>query len=94
MAMQYLTNGMGAVNEEDLPFENNEDDIDISKIQNPDVKTTIYDSKEIPSLKQEDINQRDQVVQTIKEHIMNYGGVYVNDEQKNKPCKRKRINSF
>ncbi len=78
MAMQYLTNGMGAVNEEDLPFENNEDDIDISKIQNPDVKTTIYDSKEIPSLKQEEINQRDQVVQTIKEHIMNYGGVYAN----------------
>ena len=78
MAMQYLTNGMGAVNEEELPFENNEDNIDISKIQNPDVQTTIYDSKEIPSLKQEEINQRDQVVQTIKEHIMNYGGVYAN----------------
>ena len=78
MAMQYLTNGMGAVNEEDLPFENNESDIDISEIENPNVQTTIYDSKEIPALSQDEIAQRDQVVQTIKEHVMNYGGVYAN----------------
>lgn len=75
MAMNYLSNGMGAVNENVLPFEDNEDDIDISLIQNSDVQTTIYDTKEFPTVF---ANEREQIMQKMKEHIMNYGGLYAN----------------
>ena len=75
MASAYLTNGLGAVDESSLPFENNEDNIDISQIQNKEVTTTLYDTKEFPSVT---ADQRDQVMQSMKEHIVNYGGIYVN----------------
>ena len=75
MASAYLTNGFGAVEESDLPFEDNEDDIDISEIQNKQVKTTLYDTKEFESVTPE---ERNQVMQSMKEHIMNYGGIYAN----------------
>ncbi len=75
MASAYLTNGLGAVDEDNLPFENNEDNIDISQIQNKEVKTTLYDTKEFPSVTAE---ERGQVMQSMKEHIVNYGGIYAN----------------
>ena len=75
MASTYLTNGIGAIEESDLPFENNEDDIDISEIQNKEVKTTLYDTEEFESVTPE---EREQVMQSMKEHIMNYGGIYAN----------------
>lgn len=73
MVLAYLTNGMGAIDESDLPFENNEDNIDISEIQNKEVKTTLYDTKEFETVTEEN---KENVMQSIKEHIVNYGGVY------------------
>ena len=75
MATAYLTNGLGAVDESALPFENNEDNIDISNIQNKEVKTTLYDTKEFDGVTSAN---RNQVIQSMKEHIMNYGGIYAN----------------
>ena len=75
MASAYLTNGQGAVDESSLPFENNEDNINISEIENKEVTTTLYDTKEFPSVT---ADERDKVMQSMKEHIVNYGGIYVN----------------
>lgn len=73
MATQYLTNGLGAIDEEDLPFENSEEDIDISEIQNKEVKTTLYDTVEFESV---DPSEKEVVMDSMKEHIANYGGIY------------------
>lgn len=73
MAIQYLTNGLGAIDEEDLPFENSEEDIDISEIQNKEVKTTLYDTAEFESV---DSSEKEVVMDSMKEHIANYGGIY------------------
>ena len=75
IALTYLTNGLGAIEESELPFENNVDNIDISEIQNKEIKTTLYDTKEFESVTPE---ERNQVMQSMKEHIMNYGGIYAN----------------
>ena len=43
MSTAYLTNGQGAINEEDMPFVNSQAAIDISQIQNKKVQTTVND---------------------------------------------------
>lgn len=73
LATQYMANGLGAIDESDLPFVNSEEDIDISEIQNKEVKTTLYDTVEFPSLTP---SEREEVMPSIKQHIVNYGGVY------------------
>ena len=73
LATQYLANGLGAVDENEVPFVNSEEDIDISEIQNKEVKTTLYDTVEFPNLT---AAERDQVMPSMKEHIVNYGGLY------------------
>ena len=72
-ATQYLTNGQGAINEEDMPFVDSEANIDLSEIQNKNVTTTLYDTIEFPAVEP---SEKDQVMSSIKEHIVNYGGVY------------------
>ncbi len=78
MATDYLTNGIGAVLEEDMPFENNEDKIDISEIQNKEVQTTVDDvvyfdviEKTSEATDTEIKNLQDQ----MKEHIATYGSI-------------------
>ena len=44
MAQAYLTNGMGPINETDMPFENTSEDIDILEIQNKEIQTTVLDT--------------------------------------------------
>lgn len=69
----YLTNGTGAISETEMPFENNEDSIYISEIQNKDVITQVNDIITFPSYsKSED---KTQIKQQMKEHIKNYGGI-------------------
>lgn len=72
-ATQYLSNGQGAINEIDLPFVDSEENIDISEIQNKEVVTTLYDTVEFPTLT---AAEREQVMPSMKEHIVNYGGIY------------------
>ena len=70
IAETYLTNGLGAIDEAEMPFENNEDIIDISQIQNKTVTSQVYDTVYFPSYKEtNDLTQ-------IKEHIKTYGGVF------------------
>lgn len=70
----YLTNGSGAISETEMPFENNEDSIYISEIQNKDVITQVNDIITFPAYSSTD--DKTQIKQQIKEHIKNYGGVY------------------
>ena len=77
MAISYLVNGQGAVNEEDMPFENNEEDIDISLMQNKEVQTTVndiiyFDSVEKPI---KDDPKLTELQQQMKEHISTYGSI-------------------
>lgn len=73
LAMQYIANGMGAIAEKDMPFEDNQDNIDISKIQNKTVKTTLYDTVEFPNDKGK---PKSELIQQMKEYIASYGGIY------------------
>lgn len=74
MAQAYLTNGTGAINEEDMPFENNENNIDISEIQNKNIQTTVYDT--IVFATPENDKEKSTVMLDMKSHISTYGGIY------------------
>lgn len=74
MAKSYLTNGNGAINETDMPFESNSNTINISEIQNKQVVSRVYDTIEFPSYSiTEDTTE---IKQKIKEHIKNNGAVF------------------
>lgn len=69
----YLTNGTGAILESDMPFENNEDLIDISEIENKTVQTEVYDTVMFPLyIGNEDTED---LRNAMKSHIKNYGGI-------------------
>ena len=70
----YLTNGIGAVEEASMPFENNENMIDISEIENKKVTTQVYDTVYFPSydVKKDDLTE---IKERMKDHIKNYGGI-------------------
>ena len=78
MATQYLANGFGAVDEEDFPFidrddqatQDNNEKIDFSDIQNQEVKTTLYDTVMFDE-------DDPEIIQKMKQHIINYGGLSV-----------------
>lgn len=69
----YFTNGTGAIAEKDMEFENNEDSIYISEIQDKDVITQVNDITIFPSYSSTD--DTTQIKQQMKEHIKNYGGI-------------------
>ncbi len=73
-AIAYLTNGNGAVTEEQVPFTNTQGLIDISEIQNKNVVTTLFDTVQFETPKTEE--QKQAVMEEMKEHISNYGGIY------------------
>ena len=73
LAIPYLTNGSGAIAEEEMRFENNEDSIYISEIQNKDVITQVNDTIDFPSYSSTE--DKTQIKQQMKEHIKNYGGI-------------------
>ena len=73
ISIPYLTNGTGAILENDMPFENNEDTIELSKIENKKVITQVNDTVMFPSYKSTD--DKTQIIQLMKEHIKNYGGI-------------------
>lgn len=74
LASAYLTNGQGAIEESQMPFENDESLIELSQIQNKNVVTQLYDTIEFPSYNiSEDTTE---IKRQIKEHILKYGSVY------------------
>lgn len=70
MVYSYLTNGMGAILEEDMPFENNKNQLYLSSIQNKTVATRVYD---IDRYSYSSLN--DEGMLAIKNHIKKYGAV-------------------
>lgn len=77
-ASSYLTNGSGAINEDQMPFENNENSIDISQIQNKTVTSQVYDTIEFPNYHSTliDPSETTEIINQVKSHIQNYGSVY------------------
>lgn len=73
-ALNYLTNGTGAILESSMPFEDNQDEIDISKIQNKEVVTTVEDYILFETPYNDETVQ--EVKNKVKQHITNYGGVW------------------
>ena len=69
MALAYLTNGSGAVNEEEMPFENNNDLIDINNIKNKKISSEVYDTVWFSSDESSDAKTQ------IKQHIKKYGSI-------------------
>ena len=72
-SLTYLTNGMGAIKEEDMRFENNSNKINIEEIQNKKVVTTVYDTINYPSYKITD--DLTKIKEQMKYHIKNYGSI-------------------
>ena len=74
MALQYLSGGLGAVDEKDFPFIDRDDsigevkEVELSNVLNQNVKTTLYD---ITILSEDDPD----LIQKMKQHIINYGGI-------------------
>lgn len=73
MAIAYLTNGMGAVDEQSMPFDDDTQLIELSEIQNKTVTSQIYDTALFPTYQQGD--NIEPFKQQIKEHIKKYGAV-------------------
>ena len=75
ISIAYLTNGMGAINEEDMEFENNTNLIELSEIQNKTITSKVIDTVDFPSAYNDTFTEKDQISEQIKNHITNYGGV-------------------
>jgi len=71
----YLTNGSGAIPESEMPFENNENIINISQIQNKTVSSQVYDTVLFPDYGSETDENKAEIMNQIKQHIQNYGSV-------------------
>lgn len=76
LPISYLTNGLGAVLEEDMKFEQNTDLIDISEIQNKKIATQVKDIVTLPTYSSQD--DTTEIRRQIKEHVMNYGAIKAN----------------
>ena len=68
----YLTNGMGAIDEKDMPYVDSYELIDISEIQNKKVTSQVYDIKNFPTQTSSNLEE---LKTQMKEHITNYGGI-------------------
>lgn len=75
LSTSYLTNGSGAIPESEMPFENNENIIDISQIQNKTVSSQVYDTVLFPDYSKETDENKTEIMNQIKQHIQNYGSV-------------------
>ena len=72
----YLTNGQGAINETQMPFENNSELISIDEVQNKKAVTQVYDTVYFDDYNKQEGDQRNYVINEIKQHIQNYGSVF------------------
>lgn len=75
-AEPYFINGTGAIPESELPFENNENTIDISAIQNKTVSSQVYDTIYFENYEYAEGEEKTKIMNQIKQHIKNYGSVF------------------
>ena len=76
---EYFTNGMGAVSEDDYPFDNSTVNIDISKLNQP-IAATVLDTFTFPQLSIKSTSEfsTDKIsdlIMEMKTYIKNYGGI-------------------
>ena len=72
-AIGYLTNGMGAINEAQMPYDDSAEKIYISEIQNKNVTSQIYDTIDFPTYETSEVTA--EFKKAIKAHIKQYGGI-------------------
>ena len=75
-AEPYFINGTGAIAESEMPFENNENTINISEIQNKTVSSQVYDTMYFENYEYADDEIKSEIMNKIKQHIKNYGSVF------------------
>ena len=75
-ASSYLTNGQGAIPESEMPFENNENLIRLSAIQNKTVSSQVYDTAEFADYQKLEGTEKTDTINKIKNHIENYGSIF------------------
>lgn len=75
-AEPYFINGSGAIPESEMPFENNENTIDIKEIQNKTISSQVYDTIYFENYEHASDEQRTEIMNQIKQHIKNYGSVF------------------
>ncbi len=72
VALAYLTNGMGAIPESEMPYIDDSSLIDISEIQNKTVSSQLYDTIDFAT---PSIETKEDLVTAMKNHIRTYGGI-------------------
>ena len=72
-AKAYLTNGMGAVDEKDMPYVDSNELISLSEIKNKTVTSQVYDITEFS--KPTTTEEKEELKTKMKEQIKNYGGI-------------------
>ena len=80
VAYSYLTNGTGAVLEEDMPFEDNEKKVSLSEI-NKNVDTVVTDYVQLPTIRKEYSTYGDGNTRTVK-YTDSSGREYTEEELK------------
>lgn len=73
MATAYLTNGLGAISEEEMKFDDDLNMINLGDIQGKKVITQVNDIVSFPAYTATDDTTK--IRQQMKEHIMNYGAI-------------------
>ena len=72
----YLTNGLGAISESEMPFENNSNIIDIDSIKNKKVNSKVCDIVYFANYNKQEDGEKKKTMDSIKQHITNYGSVF------------------
>lgn len=77
-ASSYLTNGMGAIDESEMKFINDESTINIDAIQGKTVTSHVYDTVEFPDYNDTIFTETEanDIKNQVKHHIQNYGSVF------------------
>ena len=73
ISLPYMISGFGPIIELEMPFENNENQIALSEIQNKTTAAQIKDYVVFPTVGRND--DKTEIIQTMKEHIQKYGGI-------------------
>lgn len=82
LAMAYLTNGTGPIEEKYMKYDDTVSNIDISTIQNKTVAAQICDTYEFPST---ETMSKDELQLLMKSYIKNNGGIYSTIHESGEP---------
>ena len=90
MAAFYLASGLSFTSEASMPFNNGTSELELYKVHN--YSNSLYELNKSVSLLDYDTSDTEkfnQYINTIKQHVMTYGGAYVATESPDKTCASK-----